>query len=113
MLNNQVTDVFEKLSSASGRTIAVVSYFSIVGWVIALLMHGKNPSHLAAYHLRQMLGLILTWVLLSFIPLIGWLLALPVLVLWGYGVYYAFNARMLPVPILGDFYQESFNSLIR
>ncbi len=113
MSHSSSESFIDKFSQANGRTIAMISYFSIIGWVIALLMHGKNPSHLSAYHLRQTLGLLLTWVLLSFIPLIGWLLALPVLILWAYGLYYAFNERMLPIPILGDFYQQSFNSLIR
>ncbi|TRX56778.1 DUF4870 domain-containing protein [Thalassomonas sp. M1454] len=105
-------ELFSKFNKVDSKTIAVISYLSIIGWIIALLLHGKNPSKLAVFHLRQSLGFILTWVLLTFIPLIGWILALPVLALWCIGIYNAFEEKMLPVPFLGDFYQHSFNSLI-
>ncbi|WP_371372355.1 DUF4870 domain-containing protein [Thalassotalea aquiviva] len=105
-------DLMHKLTRADGRTIAVICYLSIIGWVIALIMHGNNPSRLSAFHLRQMLGLILTWVLLSFIPFIGWILALPVALLWLIGLFDAIKGRLYPIPILGEFYQQSFNTLI-
>lgn len=103
---------FSKFSHIDGKIIAIISYFSIIGWIIALIMHGKKPSKLAAFHLRQTLGLVLTWVLLTFIPLIGWLLAFPILVLWAIGLYNAYEGKMQPLPYLGAFYQQSFNSLI-
>lgn len=104
--------LIKKFTNADGKTIAIIGYLTIIGWVLALIMHGKNPSALSAFHLRQMLGLILTWVILSFIPLIGWALAFPVLILWAIGLYNAFEGQIRPIPILGPFFQQSFNSLI-
>ena len=102
----------DKAFKVDGKTIAIISYLSIIGWVVALLLHGNNPTSFAAFHLRQTLGLLLTWVLLSFIPIVGWILALPVLVLWAFGLYYAFDHQCKPVPVIGNFFEQSFNSLI-
>ena len=101
-----------KFTNADGRTIALISYLTIIGWILALLMHGNNPSKISAFHLRQTLGFLLTWVLLTFIPLIGWLLAIPVFVLWAIGLYNAYEGEMTPVPFIGEFYQQSFSTLI-
>ncbi|WP_371189433.1 DUF4870 domain-containing protein [Thalassotalea maritima] len=109
MSQDQLNDSLFKLDS---RTISLISYLTIFGWVVALVLHGNNPSRLAAFHLRQSLGVLLTWVVLSFIPVIGWLLALPVLYLWACGIYYAFTEQKHVVPVLGDFYQQSFKTLI-
>lgn len=102
----------DKVFKLEGKTIAIISYLSIIGWVVALILHGNNPTSFGAFHLRQTLGLFLTWVILSFIPFIGWVLALPMLILWGVGLYYAFNDQAKPVPLLGEFYENSFNTLI-
>ncbi|MDN3653117.1 hypothetical protein QWY77_10180 [Thalassotalea ponticola] len=101
------------IATIDARAIAVISYLSIVGWVIALLMHGRNPSECSAFHLRQSLGLFLTWVVLSFIPVIGWLLAVPLFALWVIGIYHAWTKQQLYLPLLGKWFDESFNSLIR
>ncbi|KGJ99685.1 DUF4870 domain-containing protein [Thalassotalea sp. ND16A] len=104
--------VDDKAFKADGKTIAIISYLTIIGWVVALVLHGNNPTNLAAFHLRQSLGLFLTWVVLSFIPIIGWIFALPVLILWGIGLYHAFHENITPVAVIGEFFQRSFNTLI-
>ncbi|NMP17420.1 MULTISPECIES: hypothetical protein [unclassified Thalassotalea] len=96
-----------------GRTIAIISYLTIVGWVIALIFHGQNPSRFSAFHLRQSLGMFLTWVILSFIPVIGWALAIPLWILWGFGLYYACSNQLTFIPLLGKLFDDSLNSLIR
>ena len=42
------------------KMIAVVSYITIVGWIVAYIMHSKSDekTSLAAFHLRQSAGLI-------------------------------------------------------
>ena len=86
--------------------VAILSYFTIMGWLIALFIYGENKTPLARFHLRQSLGLTLTAALLSFIPLIGWLLNILVFFAWCMGLYSAICAEKKPLPIVGDFYQE-------
>jgi uncharacterized membrane protein len=88
------------------KCVAVVCYLTVVGWLIAFVIYGNNKSSLSSFHLRQSLGLIVTGCLLSFIPLIGWLLNLGVIVGWFYGLYYAVKGMESAVPILGQFYQQ-------
>ena len=102
----------DRFFKVDGRTIAIISYLTIIGWVAALLLHGNNPTSFGAFHLRQTLGLLLSWVLLSFIPIIGWFLALQVLILWMIGLYFACNNQAKSVPLIGEFFEQSFNSLI-
>ena len=88
------------------KFVAVTSYLTLIGWLIALVVYGHHKSRLSSFHLRQSLGLIVTGCLLSFIPLIGWLLNLGVLAAWGFGLYYAIKGHEKLVPILGEFYQQ-------
>lgn len=88
------------------NVVAVVSYLTLLGWLVAIVMYGHHKSSLASFHLRQSLGLIITACLLSFIPLIGWLLSVAVIAAWFIGIYHAIKGIEQPVPLLGQFYQE-------
>jgi uncharacterized membrane protein len=104
-------NVFEKKLTLSERhkmavLVAVISYFTLIGWIVALIIYDKHQSDLASFHLRQSLGLIITGALLSFVPLIGWVLGIGVLVAWFIGIYGAIKGQLYKVPLLGDFYQQ-------
>ena len=105
------------------RTLAFLAYLlSILGWLYVLLFHRKEK--LAVYHARQSLMLTIAaiggpviwagagWVL-SWIPLVGPLTAAALfsLVIVGYvalvgswivGMVYALQAKMKPVPFVGQ-----------
>ena len=69
--------------------IAIVSYLSLVGWVVAVILHYKSDSRntsFGAFHLRQSLGIHLTGFFLGLPPLIiraaggedfAWLISVP------------------------------------
>ena len=104
------------------KTVAIVAYLTIVGFIIAIVLHGQKKTALGTYHLRQMLGIIITgfclWVVtmllavvtlgfgLLLYPLVGILM----LILWIMGLIAAANGEMKPAPILGEKYQEWFKS---
>ena len=88
------------------RVVAVLSYCTLFGWFAAIVLHGKNRSDLARFHLKQSLGLMITAALLSFIPLIGWTLNLGVVIAWFMAVYYALQGLQYTVPLIGEYYQE-------
>ena len=56
------------------RTVAIVAYLSLIGFVVALVLHNQNKSALGAYHLRQALGLVVCSAamgVLGIIPFVG------------------------------------------
>ena len=86
--------------------VATLSYFTLIGWIIAMVINDNRPSPLAKFHLRQSLGLIITGAFLSFIPLIGWALNLAVIVAWAIGLCSAIQGNEAKVPVLGNLYQK-------
>lgn len=109
-------------SGTDAKTVAIVSYMTWIGWIVAFVMHGNNKTQLGAYHLRQSLllhiAVIATWILqliLVFIPFIGWmflwvswLLFVGLLVLWILGLIAAINGEEKPIPVLGKWAQQMF-----
>jgi len=88
------------------KIIAVISYFTVIGWCIAILLYSNNRSSFSTFHLRQSLGLALTAALLSFIPLVGWALSIFVFIIWLMAIYYAVIGDKYLVPYLGGYFQK-------
>jgi len=88
------------------KFVAVISYFTVIGWCIAILLYSNNRSSFSTFHLRQSLGLALTAALLSFIPLIGWAISIGVFFVWLMAIYYAAIGEEHLVPFLGKYFQE-------
>jgi uncharacterized membrane protein len=107
-------------SGMDGKTIAIISYFSLIGWIIAYVLYNNNKTKLAAFHIRQSLGLMLTAVALYivmfvflFIPVLGWLISIliwialvGIFILWVIGLVAAINGEEKPVPVIGTKAQE-------
>ncbi len=107
-------------ASTDDRTVAILSYITIIGFIVALIMHSSKKTALGAYHLRQTLGLMLTAIALFFVgmvlafvpyfgPLIGMALWLGLLVLWVVGLINAAKGEMKPMPVLGEQFQSWFS----
>ena len=103
------------------RAAAIVSYLTLVGFIVAVILHSSNKTQLGAYHLRQSLGLMLTgaivWLavtMFAFLPFVGWATSLVVwgalFTLWVIGLISAINGQMKPVPFLGEHYQKWFGA---
>jgi len=107
-------------SGTDPKTIAIVSYLTWIGWIIAYVLYGNNKSQFAAFHIRQSLFLhilaIATWILrwmLLFIPYVGWalwwiswIIFIGLLVLWVLGLMSAVNNEEKPIPIFGKMAQQ-------
>ena len=53
-----------------GKNVAIIAHITLIGWIIALVMNGGDKkSEFASFYIRQMLGLMLTSVVLSFVPI--------------------------------------------
>ena len=91
------------------RFVSTISYLTLIGWLVAVVLYGKNHSALTSFHLRQSLGLIVTAAILSFIPLLGWLLNIALAFFWLVALYHTIVGNKFIVPIVGQFYQEQLD----
>lgn len=99
----------------SGKIIAIISYLTVIGWIVAFLLNMQNKTDFGRYHLRQSLLLALISIVGTFIfwiPIIGWLIGIIVLVLWIFGLVYAIQGQKKEVPLIGQYAQQWFKSLI-
>ena len=103
-------------SMEQAKKVAVVSYLTIVGCLIAIFMNqDKHPF--ARFHIRQSLGISLTFYALGYIvgSFDSWLITTPFYVffflLWIFGFTGALQGEYRIVPILGALFQKVFKSL--
>lgn len=101
--------------AAEDKTVAIVAYITLIGFIIAIVLNGSKKTALGSFHLRQMLGIVVTGFasyILVFIPILGWIAMLVIavcnLIMWIMGLIAAVNGEMKPAPILGAKYQEWF-----
>lgn len=102
-------------AATEDKTVAIISYVTIIGFIAAIFMHQSNKTQLGAFHLRQVLGIVLTGVvggMVGVVPILGWIvcffLVICLFVLWLLGLISALRGDMRPVPILGEHYQRWF-----
>lgn len=105
-------------SGMDSKTMGIVTYLTLIGWIVALILNQTPKYPNVSFHLRQMLGIFLTGLLFSFIsiiPILGWLISwlgwLFVLVLWIIAFVGALNNEQKLVPVLGEKYQEIFSGI--
>ena len=97
------------VAGTEDKTVAILSYITLIGFIAAIVIHSNKKTQLGAFHLRQILGLILTG-LTCIIPLLGILIFLFLVVLWIMGLISAIKGEMKPVPLLGALYQKWFGT---
>lgn len=96
-----------------GKTVAVLSYCTLIGWVIAIILHQNDKTKFGAYHLRQGLGAMIVifglavvasilamfmfrlWLIMRLVQLTG----LAFLVI---GLINAVNGKSKPLPVIGE-----------
>ena len=100
-----------------GKNIAIVSYLTIIGTLIAIFMNHEKKNPFAAFHIRQALGIFLTFFALGYF--IGyfdsWMITFAfwsfIFILWLYGFVTALQGEMKPVPLIGNFFQNLFKNI--
>jgi uncharacterized membrane protein len=95
--------------ASEDKTVAIVGYITLIGFIAAIIMNSNKKTQLGAFHLRQMLGLVLTS-LLGIIPFLGIVVILFLFVLWIMGILAAIKGEMKPTPVLGPLYQKWFGN---
>lgn len=105
-----------------GKDVAIIAHLTVVGLVIAIIINSGNKTAFGTFHIRQALGLYLTylvygffWFIFLLIPVIGWLagaaLGLALLIMWVVGLINALNGYEKPMPIFGKNYAQWFSSV--
>ncbi|MCF7871478.1 hypothetical protein K9L97_00405 [Candidatus Woesearchaeota archaeon] len=93
------------------KVIAIVSYITWIGWIVALILNLNKKTSLGSFHIRQSLLLMIAGTVLTWIPIVGWILAVVVFVFWIMGLISAIKGEKKEVPVLGTFAQQWFKGL--
>ncbi|GAA4807553.1 hypothetical protein GCM10023231_40960 [Olivibacter ginsenosidimutans] len=105
----------------NSRTIAIIAYVTIIGWIVAYILYRDNRSALAKYHLEQALGVFIfsflwsaalqiVFTVIPFLSLLSFLFMVP-LVLAIFGIIYAAQEVLKPIPFIGKFIEGKFGNL--
>ncbi|MGI6573246.1 MAG: DUF4870 domain-containing protein [Fermentimonas sp.] len=108
----------ESVNNEQDNSIAIISYLTLIGLVIAFVMNNEKKQPFARYHIRQSLGLNVTGIalgLVNVIPFLGWIICFIGIFVLLYmnimGIINAVNRKEKPLPILGKQYEEWFKSV--
>ncbi len=117
------------IAVSEDKTVAILSYITLVGFIVALVLNTSKKTRLGAYHLRQTLGFFLSAFLagicvmiclfifalipilnLILVPLTWLAFAGSLLGLWLMGFIAAIKGEMKPMPFVGSLYQKWFGT---
>lgn len=92
----------------NSRTVAIISYITWIGWIIALVVRDRY-DRFVTHHLNQ--ALIINIIrcaasLVVFFPFVGrfaaWIIGVAALALWILGLYRAYKWSSEPLPVIGN-----------
>ncbi len=109
-------------SNSDDKTVAILAYITMIGFIVAIILNSNNKTKLGTYHLRQALGLIVCsvgiWLMLmflAFLPVLGFITILlspimwiGVLVLIVLGILNASSGQEKPLPLVGTYFEKWF-----
>ena len=103
--------------ASEDKTVAILSYLTIIGFIVAIVMHGNKKTRLGAFHLRQVLGIVVTGFaigVVAIIPILGWLVAIVGMIFlflaWIMGLIGAATGKQTPAPVIGPYFQKWFGT---
>ena len=102
---------------ADGKNIAVISYLTIFGTIIAFFSNKDKKSDFAAFHIRQAIGLWLTFFVLGYVisAFDSWLITFCFWMFFRVYFNYRFKnpaaGRPQSVPLIGSFFQKLFSTI--
>jgi len=102
------------------KTISIISYLTIIGWVVSFIIyHNGGRSSFAQYHLKQAFGLGIFGLVISMLfipaaadPVISALFSIlifGIFIVLVFGIINAFNQKRKPVPLIGAMFVDRFN----
>lgn len=107
----------DKETIDKGKTAAIISYILFIGPLISLSMNSDDKNEYASFHIRNGLGLTLTFITLGITVshfeniMIAGSLWVFISVLMFYGIFSAANGSTRNLPILGNLFQKWFSKI--
>ncbi|WP_306352739.1 DUF4870 domain-containing protein [Flavobacterium sp. '19STA2R22 D10 B1'] len=101
----------------AGKNHAIISYFTIIGTIIALVQNNDLKNPFAAFHIRQALGVSLSFFALGYIVgyFDSWMVSSAFyvffIVLWAFGFINALQGEYRPIPLVGELFQKVFKNI--
>lgn len=102
----------------NNKTLSIVSYITLIGWLVAYFTGKEKADSLLKYHLRQALGLAIVSIIFnvaltiiaSIVPALSFLgiAGLIIVVLWVMGIINAANGAEKPTPLVGKMFENKF-----
>lgn len=103
----------------NSKTLSIISYITVIGWIIAFFSGKEQNDPLLKYHLKQSLGLAIVSVVLniilniivyivpslSFLSIAGFV----VIIFWILGMINAANSAEKPIPVFGKAFENKFS----
>jgi uncharacterized membrane protein len=97
--------------SNNGQTTAIISYITIIGTIVAIIMNQNDKDKFARFHIRQALLLNLAGIVLSWIPVINVFAGIAWLICMVIGIVKASSGEEYEMPVIGSYAQEWFKGL--
>lgn len=99
-----------------GKTLAIVSYFTFIGLILAIIMNLEKRNPFTLFHIRQMLGLIIMLIFSNLVEkyvnsLLGTAFWIITFASWLFGLVQAIKEEYKPIPIIGEKFQEWFKNI--
>lgn len=100
-----------------GKTIAIISYLTFIGTIIAFVMNQDKKNSFASFHIRQAGGLFILGFVTTFIKRFSYndwfgnILAFGLLILWIIGFIGVIQGEEKRIPLLGDQFQQWFKNI--
>ena len=98
------------------KTLSIISYITIIGWLVAYFSGKDKADVLLKYHLRQSLGLAIVsivfnvafTIIASIVPSLAFLgfVGYAFIILWIMGIINAANGALKPVPLIGKMFED-------
>lgn len=107
----------ENTTVSEGKTIAIISYITWIGTLIAFIMNNDKKNSFASFHIRQMIGLSIFSIANSLIIgkyvnfYIAGIINLLLFILWIIGFIGALQGEEKKIPLFGDMFQDWFKSV--
>ena len=95
----------------SPQVKAIIAHITLIGWIIILIINSNEKDELSSFYLRQTLGIYLIGLIGTFIPSLGFIVGIIVLIMWVISLVGAIQQDQKPLPFVGEYFQEWFRGI--
>lgn len=114
---NKNFNSFDNNNIEDGKTTAIIAYILIIGTIVAMFMNLDKKNTFASFHIRQALGLNISFYALAYIigNIDSWMASAAFyvffMVLWIFGFVGCLQNEKKEIPFLGAYFQKWFKNL--